>query len=156
VTTIDAIIQDSEPDNTPLNFISGCGLGLLRRDFIDALGWNFVMRDLYLGQVFGPEGLLPQWATFIGRRKIIVRGSRNVTFRHCSTCGRPMYFATGTKYLSPKPQEEVAIFDGGNGSLVVSEEIGQSIAPKAWRKLSRTQLTILQHPLDGLRELGVK
>ncbi len=96
VKKVDAAIQESELDDTPLNFISGCGVGIGRRDFLFSFGEKTIQNDLCIGQVRGPDGsLLEDWVTFLGRQRVVVRGSTNVSYRRCSECGRQVYFAMG-------------------------------------------------------------
>lgn len=151
---VDVTIQEEEPDNTPLNMISGCGVGIAWKEFLFAFGEELVRQHLYLGQVFGPSGSpMENWTTFVGRHKIIVRGSKNVTVRRCSECGRNIYFGMGQSYLYPQPLLDVSIFDVGNGVLVVSEELVSRINLNRWRKLDCTRLSVLNVPLDGLNAL---
>jgi hypothetical protein len=151
---VDASIQEEEPDNTPLNMVSGCGLGVARKDFLFSFGENLVRQHLYLGHVFGPDKRpLDNWMTFIGRHRIIVRGSRNAGVRRCSECGRNVYFAMGPLYLYPEPPPDIAIFDAGNGGLVINGDLVRRVNLNAWRQLDCTKLTVLASPKDGLHEL---
>jgi hypothetical protein len=151
---VDAAIQEKEPDNVALNFIGGCGLGIVRKDFLLALGEDTVREHLHLGSVGGPDGrLLEDWVTFVGRHRIIVRGSKNAGVRLCSECGRTVYFAIGQLYLYPKPPYGVSIFDAGNGGLVVTGELVGRVKLNSWRKLDCTRLPVLEAPRDGLVEL---
>jgi len=155
VGQIDVRIQEEEPDKTALNFVSGCGLGIARKEFLFFLGEQAVTRDLQLGRVFGPDGrLLQDWATFNGRERIIVRGTEHAGVRRCSECGRRVYFAMSPFYLFPSPREDVSIFDSGNGGIVVSESLGRRIEQHGWKKLVCTKLPVLTEPKDGLGELG--
>lgn len=152
--TIELTIQEDEPDNTPLNMISGCTVGIARKDFLFCFGEDIVRQHLYLGHVFGPDGHpLENWVTFVGRHRIIVRGSKNAGVRRCSECGRNVYFAMGELYLYPQPPAGVLIFDAGNGGLVVTEELVRRIKLNKWRKLDCRRLPVLDYPLDGLVEL---
>jgi hypothetical protein len=151
---VDATIQEEKPDNTPLNMISGCGVGIVRKDFLFSFGEDFVRQHLYLGQVFAPDNRpLEGWVTFVGRHRVIVRGSKNAGVRRCAACGRNVYFAMGQLYLYPEPPPDIAIFDAGNGGLVVSEALIERVNLNAWRKLDCTKLPVLGLPKDGLHEL---
>lgn len=151
---VDATIQEEKPDNTPLNMISGCGVGIARKDFLFSFGEDLVRQHLYLGQVFAPDKRpLESWVTFVGRHRIIVRGSKNAGVRRCAECGRNAYFAMGQLYLYPLPPEGVSIFDAGNGVLVVTEQLVRQLNLNAWRKLDCTRLFVPDYPEDGLVEL---
>lgn len=150
---VNLAIQEDEPDNTPLNMVSGCTVGIARKDFLFSFGEELVRRHLYLGQVFSDERPLVGWVTFVGRHRIIVRGSTNASVRHCSGCGRNVYFAMGQLYLYPPPPVDVSIFDAGNGGLVVTEELVHQLNLNAWRKLDCTKLLVQNIPKDGLLDL---
>ncbi len=151
---IDVAIQEDEPDNTPLNILSGCTIGIARKEFLFAFGQDIIHQHLYLGQVVGSdERPLESWVTFVGRHRIIVRGSKNAVVRRCAECGRNVYFAMGELYLCPEPPPGIAIFDAGNGGLVVSEALIERVNLNAWRKLECTKLPVLAFPKDGFHEL---
>ena len=151
---LDATLQDRNPDNTPLNFISGCGLGIAKKKFLFSFGEEVVRQHLYLGSVYGPKAnLLEDWITFVGRERIIVRGSKSAGVRSCTECGRNAYFATGQLYLYPMPRAGVQIFDAGSGALVVTEELAGRINLKDWRKLDCTKLHVVDVPNDGFVDL---
>ncbi len=151
---VDATIQEGKPDNTPLNMISGCGVGIAQKDFLFSIGEDFVRQHLYLGRVFASDKRpLESWVTFVGRHRIIVRGAKNAGVRRCAECGRNVYFAMGQLYLYPEPPPGIAIFDAGNGGLVVSEALIERVNLNAWRKLDCTELPVLAIPIDGLHKL---
>jgi hypothetical protein len=121
--TVDFEIQESAPDDPPLNFVNGCGLGVVRRDFLEELGLQVVQRDLYLGNLRGPNGaLIENWMTFRGKQRVIIRGSTNVSFRRCTECSRIVYFAMGKRYLFPSPSENADIFGSDLYGLVLRQQ----------------------------------
>lgn len=68
---VDITIQETRPDNTPLNAINRCGIGIAQKEFLFKLGEEIVREHLYLGRVFTEEGsLLEQWVTFHGKHRI--------------------------------------------------------------------------------------
>lgn len=154
VEAVDAMIQEDKLDNTPLNFVSGCGIGIARRDFLSVLGDAQVDQYLWLGRVFGPDGnLLKKWVTFNGKNKIIIRGSKHVAVRSCPFCQRQVYFAMAPLYLYPEPKSGVGIFDADMGTLVITKEIMAKITLNKWRKIDCDKLPVLEWPTDGLTEL---
>ena len=103
-TGIDVQLQQVPPLESDLNFVNGCGLGVARTDLLAKIGADVVKRDLYLGSVYGPGGdLIGDWSTFHGRHRLVIRGSRHVSFRKCEDCGRVVYFGMGKRYLFPMP-----------------------------------------------------
>jgi hypothetical protein len=158
VREVDLVLEDIEevPENLPLSFHFGSGVGVARRDFLLSLGEEEVGRDLCLGCVLGPEGqLFNDWVTFIGKHRIIVRGTKHAGARICEECGRQIYFAMGRRYLYPRPPEGVSIFDKGSSGLVVTEALVGRVKLDRWRGLSCLKLPVLGAPLDGLGELAV-
>lgn len=157
VRKVDLVIEDMEsaPENLPLNFHFGSGVGVARKDFLFSLGKEEVERELCLGQVFGPEGqLLDDWVTFMGKHRIIVRGTKHAGARICEECGRQIYFALGRRYLYPRPPEGISIFDQGSSGLVVTEVLVGRVKLNQWRGLSCLKLPVLTAPRDGLGELA--
>lgn len=152
--SIDLAIQEDEPDNTPLNMVSGCTVGIGPKDFLFSFCEEVVRQHLHLGQVFGPdERPLANWMTFVGCYRIIVRGSKNVAIRQCSDCGKAVYFGMDQRYLYPQPSPGISVFDAGSGGLVVTEEFVRGVNLNAWRKLECTKLPVLEVPKDGVHEL---
>ncbi len=152
--SIDLAIQEQDPDNTPLNMVSGCSVGIARKDFLLSLGEQIVRHHLHLGQVSGPDQRpIDNWLTFVGRHRIIVRGSKNATVRRCGECGTNVYFAMGKRYLYPQPPPGISIFDAGFGGLVVTQDVLDQTKLTTWRKLDCTKLPLLVVPKDGLGDL---
>ena len=136
---VDARLQEA-PKDKPLNFVMGCGLPVAYGKFLDRLGESLVERDLSLGQVFGPDGTrLEDWVTFRGRRRLIIRGSREVSYRRCTECGRDVYFAMGKRYLYPNPPQDVALFESDLFGLVLPEEIFLRVAIEERRGASQNR-----------------
>ena len=148
---IDAHIQEQTPSDPPLNFVNGCGLGIIRTDFLNQLGSDVVARDLCIGRLLGPDKRqIEEWVTFRGRHSLIVRGSKNVACRHCTECGRFVYFAMGKKYLYPMPRRDVSVFDSGWGGLVVTESVYRGLNVGCWRKMYADKLPVVNEPFDSL------
>jgi hypothetical protein len=109
-----------------------------------------VNRDLYLGRVYNRHGReCVDWRTVHGRRKVIIRGSKEAHFRTCGECGRNIYFATGKRYLSPRPPDDATIFGSDLSGLVVPLSSAERIRAKRWRKVSIETLPVLEVPSDG-------
>ncbi len=154
VTSVDVRIQESAPEG-PLNFVGDCGLPLVRMSVLSALGEERIKRDLYLGCVFGPDGSrLDDWATFRGKRRVIIRGSKHVSYRVCPDCGRDVYFAMGTRYLYPLPSRDVEIFESHLFGLVLSESVAATMGMAQLGKVTRERLKVLCQPHDDLPPLS--
>lgn len=154
-TAIDVWLQeDGSPKNPPLNFLYGCGIGVIHRELLDLLPTSETGRDLYLGRVHNCFGdVCPDWHTFHGRRKVVFRGSKDAEYRTCDVCGRNIYHATGKPFLFPAPPEDAVLYSSNLGGLVVWPEIGERIAARRWRKVSIEELPVLDPPPDGFGDL---
>jgi len=153
---IDVTIQGlKEPDDPPLNFVYGFGIPLAHKDFLLSFGEDIVVRDLRLGRVFLSNGRpLDNWVTFQGRYRLIIRGTKNVSYRQCSECGRHVYFAMGPRYLYPAPPADAAMFESDLSGLIVSKELFERAVLHRWRKLVCERLPVLVVPKDGLSQLA--
>jgi hypothetical protein len=151
---VDVHIQEKAPSEKPLSFANGCGVPLANREFLLSLGTDVVQRDLYLGKVFGPRGnVLDDWVTFRGRRRVIVRGSKNVSHRQCNVCARHVYFAMGSRYLFPPPGSDASIHESDLFGLVVTPELAARVTVNRWPKLGVEELKVVEKPKDALPEL---
>lgn len=141
-------------EDSPLTFIHGTGVPIVSRSFLAALGGEVVKRDLILGELLDPDGNpLDDWVTFSGRVKLVVRGSKNVSYRTCENCGRHVYFAMGKRYLFPKPPNNVTIFESDLFGLILPLPLYQQLHVRKWRGLIVDELPVLSEPLDTLGEL---
>lgn len=146
---IDVQIQNSKVQG-PLNFIQGAGLGVAQKSFLIRLGKERVARDLQLGAITSPAGPLSDWVTFVGRQHVLVRGSKNVSYRACSSCGRTVYFAMGKHYLFPKPEACAEIYDSGWGGIVIPKELSTILGFEKDAGVLVETLEVLDEPCDGL------
>ena len=151
---IDVQIQEDCPSDVPLTFVNGCGVVIARHDFVAALGAGRVQADLMLGTVRGPSGKeMSDWVTIRGRRQLIVRGSKNVSYRRCESCGRHVYFAMGGRYLFPTPVAGVFIHESDLYGLVVTPDVLEGMSLTRWPKLGVEKLRVLSQPKDSLGDL---
>jgi hypothetical protein len=154
VGAVDVQIQEERPANEPITFVNGCGIVLVRRDFLQLLGAAHVKADLLLGEVSGPSGKgISDWVTVRGRQRVIVRGSSNVSYRCCESCGRHVYFAMGARYLFPAPTGSVSIYESDLYGLVVASSVLEGISLSNWPKVGVESLKVLPKPKDSLGEL---
>jgi hypothetical protein len=150
VQGVDVVIQEAVPAGA-LNFLWGTQLGLAKRDLLETLGIGGSIELLRLGRVVGATGaVLPDWVSFHGLHKTILRGSQDVMFRRCPECQRPIYFATGRKYLCPTPNPELDVLDAGKGALILASRPEDSIPTRKWKGVSISEVPVLEVPLDRL------
>ena len=151
---IDVQVEAEPPVNIPLNFAQGSTVGIANKDFLFSLGKEHVIGHLHLGGVLGPNGdLLEDWFSFVGRHRLIVRGSEHAQARVCTVCGKNVYFAVGQRYLYPHPPLGVRIFDAGTGSLVITKELMDCVDLQKWKHLKCIGLEVLESPRDGYLDL---
>lgn len=136
-----------------LSFIQGVGLGMALKSFLGSFGEERVSRDLRVGTVKGPLGEVSDWATFTGRRRIIVRATENVSHRKCTQCGRDVYFGMGKKYIFPEPEPDAELFDTGWGGILVPSALGSQLRLEEYSDIFTESLGVSNEPVDGLVNL---
>lgn len=147
---IDVTIQDATPKGA-LTFVNGCGVPIAQKAFLFSLGAENIRRDFHIGRVYGRNNdLLPDWLTYRGRNRLIVRGSTNVSFRKCSECGRSVYFAMGGRYLCPEPDNGDRLYESDLLGLIVPEHFRACLESMEWPGISCDKLSVLEKPKDGL------
>jgi hypothetical protein len=145
---------EARPLDAPLTFISGCGLLLAHHHLLEAFSAENVASDLMLGTVKDLSGdIMSDWVTVRGQRRLIVRGSDDVSYRRCNVCGRHVYFAMGEKYLFPEPPTNVSIFESSLGLVVTRDAIDDDVVFEGWPNLEVKRLKVLAVPKDSLGDL---
>lgn len=154
---VDVILQDTPPRKTALNIVFGVGVGIACRQFLEDIGWPLVERDLYIGKVFNEKlKELTDFVSFMGRRTLIVRGSRNANFRVCPKCGMLGYFGMQKWYLIGQPFSGTDIFESHSHQLVLSPDAYAAFPHEKWkRSMYLTKLEVLETSLDGFGDLKI-
>jgi len=120
VGAIDVMIR-AAPGTESLNAAIGWGIPIASRACLHAFGDDLVQRELFIGRVLDQHGKeYIDWATFRGRHRVIVRGTKHACTRKCPECGRDIYFAMDKKYLYPAPSPDVSLFESDMCGLVLS------------------------------------
>lgn len=151
VRAVDVRLQDVPGTAEEMTFVGGVGVPIARKSFLLTLGSDVVLKNLFLGKVMDARGKpLPDWVTFRGRRRVIIRGSEKVSRRVCAVCGRHVYFAMGKRYLSPAPPPET-VLESDLFGLVLPDDLRARLdvtdAEKSF--LAVEELPVLSEPLDG-------
>jgi hypothetical protein len=150
---IDVIVEAPIPSGGPLNFTYGYGVPIAKREFLQGLG-PAVSRDLFLGDVILDNGeKVTDWVTFRGRTRLIIRGTKHVSHRVCSACGRDIYFAMGNRYLFPTPRNGLSLFESDLFGLIVPDDYFGQLSLQKWRGLEIEKLRVASSPKDGFGEL---
>lgn len=146
---------DDDPPKQALNFICGTFLGIMSREFRDALGEQLLDRYFHVGSVsFRGTINSADWFTFHGKHKLIVRRVERVIARTCEVCGRCMYYGMGRPHLFPEPPASVEIFHSGIAELVITAAVKERLMSRNWKNLAITKLEIPNRLLDGHQQLG--
>jgi hypothetical protein len=104
--------------------------------------------------VYGADGKkLSGWATFRGKHRLIVRGSKYVSHRPCADCGRDIYVAMDANYLYPAPPSGVALFESHLWGVVLTEEIFARSGVGELPGVYTEKLRVAEAPEDALGEL---
>jgi len=151
---VEVQVEGAVPRRQPISSAGEATVILVRWDFLRDLGIEVVERDLLIGKVFDERGdIMSEWASCIGRQKVIVRGSEHVAHRQCGECGRNLYFAMGDPYLFPAPPEDVDILDGGRFEFVLKSYLVDRIDRSKWQRIDVGPLPVVTAPIDALGDL---
>lgn len=151
VGPVDSVIGErTPPGHSPMNGIWGTGLFVASWNILELFGAETIARDLHIGRLFvnGGRRQLSDWVTFHGKKLVVVRGSKKVGYRRCSKCGRQIYFAVDSSYLSPEPNEPGTLLQWSRG-LVIRGSLPSGLSgPLTGVRV--TPLPVLSEPRDGL------
>ncbi len=150
----DVVLECKGPSNrSPFNLVVGYWIRLVKKDFLLQWDKKLIERDLFIGKVFLENNkLLDNWVTCRGKNRLILRGSKNVSYRRCKLCNFSIYFSQPPYYLYPSPPPGIDIFESHMSTLIVTEPLVEKIDRKKFR-LSITKLPVLDTPKDGFTEL---
>jgi len=156
---IDIRIDESEhylAKQKPLTFASYSPIKIVWEPFIRAIPSHILDRDMYFGDVIGPDGKrIEGWLTYRCRYYLQFRGTGKggtspckVTV--CKDCGYVRWFAHSPHFIYPAPPEDADIFQYGY-STMFRESIYQYLDMEQWRKkVYVTKIKVADKPLDGL------
>lgn len=134
-----------------LNFVNGTGVAVARKSFMAALGTDAIENDLFVGRVENERGdQLEDWFTYRGRRRLIIRGSKHVSYRICEVCGKNVYFAMGKRYLYPDPLVNAKLFESHLFGLVIREDVFTQLNVAMWVGVTTERLPVVLRPTDSL------
>jgi len=143
-------IQNNRVNDPPLNIIDGA-VGVIHRDLLNQIGEENVNRYLIVGNLVGSRGrLIHDWVTFRGRYQVIVRGTKEASWRRCSECLRVLYFSLDPTYLYPMPPADIDIFESDSWGLVMRPHIFERLNLSRWKKKTIDALNVPEAPPDGL------
>ena len=126
---------------------------LINRGFACAL-LNDRSHDVVLGRVFACDGS-ERWnyATYIGRTPLAVRGGPASKRDVCDNCGTLCYYPLQSWYVLQASLSSQDVYQGIGISedLIVSDSVFRSIDRKRWKGLQIHKLPVLDEPQDGIR-----
>ncbi len=153
---INVTVEDQGTRNrATLNLVMGSGVPVARRDVLLSLGAERVFRDLYIGQVVKRNGTpVESLVTYRGRRSLLVRGSKNVSYRQCPECANPLYFSMiGERYLHGQPPRGADLFESQLWGLIFSNEIAKDLDLTKWEQVTHEIVPVRDIPADHLGDL---
>ena len=128
VQSVDVRLNSNSGLDKPLTFV-WISIGLVWRDLLGPIPSEILTRKLHFGRVLRLDGNpLEGWATFHGRRRVIVGGEQHVKYTVCNSCGRATYFSTGKQYLCPAPSGGAEIYETNlPGGLLFHSDLFQQL-----------------------------
>lgn len=148
----DIVLDDDCLRHSPLTGDPFHGITIIQKSLLDLIEIEDISRYFCMGAVRNTKGeLFGGWVYLYNPDRIIIRGTREATFRNCPECGRTLYSAQGPEYLYPAPPKDIPIFQSLTSVLVDSRYLDRSRLPKS-RWLGSQILKIAEKPRDGLGE----
>jgi hypothetical protein len=125
-----------------------------RQDVVDLFP-EHILPQLHLGTLLDEAGrVIPEFATVRAAQEVIIRGSTNVSYRKCSECERPIYYAGGKRYLCPSPTNDQLVLGSDLSGLVFPEKVFAEMGLKYPSSLVLVEkLPVVNPPDDGLPEV---
>jgi hypothetical protein len=143
-----------KPDISALNFASPVLVHIARTDFLK-LFQEEVDRHLLVGRVCNTSGRqIRGFATYFGRRPLMIRGGPKSTRRYCGECGQFVYYPLGKWYVMRESLTGQGLYEGcgPGGGLVITAELRERIERGKWKGIWITKLPIRDEPLDGIEK----
>jgi hypothetical protein len=149
---VDIRLDNQSKLGKPLNSVEPGWLGVVWKEFFATIDPNVAARDFWFGSVLDAKGnILDGWASYHGRHRLIVRGTKDVSHRVCERCGQLNYFSAGDQYLCPEPPRDARMYASHVCGIILPTELFERLDTKKWhRKLWIVPLTVELHPKDGL------
>jgi hypothetical protein len=148
---VSIVIDGSSLKAKLLTFVSGLSIGLMNEKLLGLLNPQYVSTDLILDPVYDLDGaLIEEWKAFRAKERVIIRGSKNVTCRVCTECGRNVYFAMGKRYLSPAPSGKRWILGSDLYGLVIPQSDFDRFEQKELSGVTIDKLEVREVSNDGL------
>jgi hypothetical protein len=148
---VSIVIDRSSLKAKLLTFVSGLSVGLMNEKLLGLLDSQSVSTDLILDPVYDLDGVLvEEWKAFRAKERVIIRGSKNVTCRVCTECGRNVYFAMGKRYLFPAPSGKRRILGSDLYGLVIPQNDFDRFERKELTGVTIDKLEVREVANDGL------
>jgi hypothetical protein len=140
--------------NRYLTFLNGTGLVLAHKGLLSLLPVDLVEQGFNLGNVRSRDGRsLDTWRSMNAINRIIVRGTKNVSFRVCEACGRNVYFAQGTPYVFQSQIEGKSIFGTDSYGILIDSKYVDCKLLAMLKGVDVETVDSRNDSLDGLNQL---
>lgn len=147
IQAVDLRLQ-TKPTNVAMTFAWGTGFGIIHRDLLEILG-EPAKTDLMLGGIYGADGeRYPEFSSFRGRVRIVIRGDATSTYWRCQVCGRYRYSPFGKRYVLTGALTGASIFESQHHSLIVGGETIRRVKQRKWKELGIAKVLVLDSPED--------
>jgi len=148
---IDVHVEERNAYKDLMSGVSGKGLIVAKDEFIELFP-DEIGAQIFIGKLFNPDGKnIAGISTINCHKRLVVRGTKNVSYRRCPSCNRLIYFASGRRYLCPSPEDPSGIYVTDLAGLVVNSDLFGSISSGLVAEdINIEELNVLVEPLDGL------
>lgn len=140
--------------SSPINYVYGKRLGLVKKKVLRSLGAGIVDKYLLIGDVYSVTGaILTDWCSYLGKNQCLLRGTAPAQYSVCDECGYIEYYCRNDwKFFWPNSPQVVELLDC-MGFLVMTQEVLEKIPASLVRQLRATELEASAQAPDGLVEL---
>ena len=143
------VYLEGRPDISAVNVVDP-DICIARCDFLELFA-SYTNRYLNFGNVFTSNGkMLKQYATFVGEKRLILRGSEKSKIHQCGKCVRIRYCPIYPWYVLKDSLFDQSLYEAWpiNG-LIITEELKNTIEKGKWKGIYITKLPVVDEPRDG-------
>ncbi len=143
---------NQKPDISALNTVMPVSVSIVRTDFLNLFA-DEAPRWFLIGRVLDATGCpVEGFASYVGRKRLIIRGGPESTRRTCDVCGRFVYCPLGSWYVMRSSLTGQPLYEGEVANLVLTEEMRMRIDRKRWKGIYVCELPVRDEPLDGISD----
>jgi hypothetical protein len=149
----DILRVKAKSSDTGIVSFTSWGFGIIAVELLDFLGAE-ATRCLRVGRLADSTGeLIPDFRTFVGVERIILRGDVQSEHRICQSCGALVYTylpRTAPYVTAPTVAKGMPIFEIESMRLLVSEIVRDRIGSRFAAAIAFDEVEVATSPRDGL------